>query len=108
MDATYEVGEPLKPLRDGYEEVHVTLEDGRKIYWPKGDMARLAPGAVCNIAGRIVDLRAILDAHGCDIPPAIRQKLEMLARPVPYEAAWFSGKSIEVHNALKEFGASLQ
>ena len=90
---------------DSYEEVHVTLADGRKIYWPKGDMTRLAPGAVCNVAGRIVDLRNLLKNHGEEIPAAIYQKLAMLARPIPWEEAWFSGKSVDVHNALKQLGA---
>jgi len=76
--------------------------DGRKIYWPKGDMSRLAPGAVCNIACRIVDLRSILANHGERIPADIYQKLNMLARAIPWEEAWFSGKSIEIHNAIKQ------
>ena len=88
---------------DNYEEIHVKLESGETIYWPKGDIARLAPAAVCQIAQRILILRKILSEHEMD--KDLRRKLDQLARPIPFEDKFLSGNSVKVHNAIKSLGA---
>jgi len=89
-------------MSDTYEEVHITTAEGKKVYWPKNDMTRLAPGVVCEIAGRVKEFRAALDKHRNELPPELSRVLSLLARPIDHEEAWFSGKSLVVHNAIKE------
>lgn len=87
---------------DTYGEVHVTLQDGRTIYWPKGDISRYAPAAVCQVSSRIKLLRKALKNHEMDA--GLRRELERLTTPLPYEAEWDSQCSITVHNAIKQLG----
>lgn len=86
--------------RDGFEEVHVELKDGRTIYWPKGDMSRLAKPAVCSVASRMVQLRAVLKRDPLDM----RELERLINLPIAFEDKFLSGDSIVVHNAIKELG----
>jgi len=95
---------------DTYEDVHVTLQNGKTVYWPQGDMARLAPAAVCNVASRIIWLRAWLRKLGPEALSGMthdeRRKLEHLINtPISFEKEFLSGKSFEVHNAIKTLGS---
>lgn len=90
--------------RNSYEDVHVTLADGRSIYWPKDDMTRLAPAAVCQVMQRVVELRAWIAQAESQGP--VDTKLKHIARPLPGEDAWLSGNSLRVHNELKEIGGT--
>jgi len=85
---------------DSFEEVHVTLQDGRMLYWPKGDMSRLAPAAVCSIAARMVRLRAALKKDPLDM----REMERLINEPIAFEDVFLSGDSLRVHNAIKELG----
>lgn len=87
---------------DADEEVHITTQSGEEIYWPKGDMTRLAPAAVCSIIARMLDLRKVLKEE--NISRELTQKLEWIARPVSFESKFLSEKSIEIHNGIKEIG----
>lgn len=86
---------------DNPEEIHLILADGRVVYWPKGDMARLAPAAVCHVASAILRLRKILKDHGGEIPSDVLRKLEAVAGPISFEKQFLSGNSAEVHNAKR-------
>jgi len=90
---------------DAFGEVHVTLQDGRSIYWPKGDISRYAPAAVCQVTMRIKMLRKVLKTQ--EMSPELRRELERLAMPLPYEAAWDSRCSLTVHNAIKRLGGEI-
>lgn len=96
-DAEKRSGE-LKP--NTYEEVHVTTDDGRSIYWPKGDMTRLAPAAVCNVASRMLQLRKAINADPFDM----REVERLIAAPISFEKEFLSGDSLTVHNAIKALG----
>ena len=85
---------------DTFEEVHVTLADGRTIYWPKGDMSRLAPAAVCSVVSRMQRLRAELKKDRYDM----REIERLINDPIAFEKQFLSGDSLTVHNALKEAG----
>lgn len=93
-------------MSDTYPQVHITTADGKVVYWPANDMTRLAPGVVCEIAGRVKEFRAVLKKHKEELPPEVYRVLQMLARPIDHEEAWFSGKSITVHNAIKDIAES--
>jgi len=86
---------------DSFEEVHVTLQDGRTLYWPKGDMTRLAPAAVCSVAARLQALRKWLKAN----PDQPAELVKLITEPIAFEDAFLSGDSLRVHNAIKELGS---
>lgn len=86
-----------------FEEIHVTLDDGRTIYWPKGNMTRLAPAAVCSVVGRIQRLRKELLKD----PRDMREIERLINEPVAFEKEFLSGDSTVVHNAIKELGESI-
>jgi hypothetical protein len=95
-------------IEDTYGEVHVTLQDGRSIYWPNGDISRYAPAAVCQVTMRIKMLRKVLKKEmSSELSSELRRELERLATPLPYEAAWDSQCSLTVHNAIKRLGDEL-
>ena len=86
------------------EDITVTLADGRVITWEKGDFSRFAPGAVCNIASKIVSLRKILKDHGEEIPANIRKKLEVISAPFSFEDCFLSSDIVKVHEGIEELG----
>lgn len=88
----------MKP--DTYDEIHVELKDGRKIYLPKEDMTRLAPATVCAVVHRLDLIRKKVKELGIT-------GLDHLLRPVPYEEQYKSGCSVTLHNAIKEMGKEL-
>ena len=92
-------------IDDKYGEVHVTLQDGRSIYWPKGDISRYAPAAVCQVTMRIKMIRKILKTH--EMSPELRRDLKLLTSQLPYEAEFGSQCSLTVHNAIKRLGAEM-
>jgi hypothetical protein len=92
-------------LEDSYGEVHVTLADGRNVYWPKGDISRYAPAAVCQVTMRLKILRKILKEY--EMSPELRRQLEHISHPIPYEKEWDSQCSITIHNAIKKLGADI-
>ncbi len=89
---------------DSYEDVHVTLANGRSIYWPKDDMTRLAPAAVCQVMQRVLELRAWIAQAESQGP--VDAKLKHIARRLPGEEAWLSGNSLRVHNELKQLATT--
>lgn len=91
---------PFTPTPDTYEDVHVTLADGRSIYLPKDNMARYAPATVCAVLHRLDLIRKKARELGIT-------GLDHLLRPVPMEDLYKSGCSITLHNAIKEQGQLL-
>ena len=86
------------------EEITIRTDDGRTLYWPEGNMGRLAPAAFCGIAARIVKLRELLP----EFPPEVQAKLAKLVTPLPFEEALLSGKMDKVHEAIKALGEATE
>lgn len=93
-------------MNDKYEDVHVTLQDGRDIYWPGDDMTRLAPATVCQVMLRIQQLRDFIKKNGDALTASQRQDLDRIARHVPLEEEFCSGDSLRLHNAIKQSATS--
>ena len=80
----------------GYEAITVQTADGRTLYWPPGDVGRLAPAAVCAVASRIVRLREKLALFS----PEDQAMLRPFLLPLPFEEKLLSGKIEKVHDAI--------
>ena len=92
---------------NSYEEITLKTIDGTTVYWPKGDMSRLVPAAVCGLATQILELRSFIKNNKDKInkiDPTLLIKLEKIARPIPFESSFLSGKIEEVHNKIVEIG----
>jgi hypothetical protein len=83
------------------EEITLQTADGRTVYWPPGNMGRLAPAAVCAVASRIQRLRKEIESF----PPEIRAKLAPFVAPLPFEQELLSGKIEQVHGAIRQLGS---
>lgn len=92
-----------KWMKDNYEDVHIQTIDGKHVYWPKNDMSRLAPAAVCSVASRIVELRNLIKDNP-DIPENVAK---LINKPIAFEKEFLSGKSLDVHNGIKQLGEEI-
>lgn len=90
------------PAETTYEDITVTLLDGRKISWPKGDYSRFSCAAVCSIAAKMIKLREILKE--CEIPESVRRQLEVVAEPFSFEDRFLKGNSVEKRKILTKIG----
>lgn len=78
------------------EDITVELKDGRIIYLPPGDTARIAPAVICQVANRIAVLRQFLPTF----PEEVQRVLRFLALPLPFEEEFCSGKIERIHDAI--------
>ena len=92
-------------MKPNHEDITVELKDGRIISWDKGDFSRFAPAAVCNIAGKIQNLRKIIKDHGGEIPGNVLKKLEVIASPYSFESNFSSSNVVEVHGGIEKLGS---